>query len=96
MSQPVPADIDIARAAEMLPIAQIGARLGIPEEALEPYGKTKAKVSLDFYRQATARTPGRLVLVTAVTPSPAEGFVRHAASPETRNPSATKEYGGRR
>lgn len=71
MSQPVPADIDIARAAEMLPIAQIGARLGIPEEALEPYGKTKAKVSLDFYRQATARTPGRLVLVTAVTPTPA-------------------------
>ena len=68
---PVPADIDIARAAEMLPIAQIAERLGIPEAHLEPYGKTKAKVSLDLYRKLKDQTPGKLILVTAITPTPA-------------------------
>jgi len=68
---PVPADIDIARAAEMLPIAQIAERLGIPEAHLEPYGKTKAKISLDLYRKLKDQTPGKLILVTAITPTPA-------------------------
>ena len=68
---PVPADIDIARAAEMLPIAQIAERLGIPEAHLEPYGKTKAKVSLDLYRKLKDQTPGKLILMTAITPTPA-------------------------
>lgn len=68
---PVPADIDIARVAEMRPIAQIAERLGIPEAHLEPFGKTKAKVSLDLYRKLKNQTPGKLILVTAITPTPA-------------------------
>ena len=40
-------DIDIAQRAKMLPIGEIAARLGIPDDALEPYGRTKAKISLD-------------------------------------------------
>ncbi|MCE1229522.1 MAG: formate--tetrahydrofolate ligase, partial [Firmicutes bacterium] len=67
----VPADIDIARAAKLLPIGQIAEKLGIAQEDLEPYGHTKAKVSLNFCRQAEAREPGKLVLVTAISPTPA-------------------------
>ena len=68
---PVPADIDIARAAEMRPIQEIAERLGIPEEDLEPYGRTKAKVSLECCRRVKERPQGKLVLVTAITPTPA-------------------------
>jgi len=68
---PVPADIDIAREADMLLIEEIAARLGIPGEELEPYGRTKAKVSLDCYRRVKENAPGKLVLVTAITPTPA-------------------------
>ncbi|HLO66714.1 MAG TPA: formate--tetrahydrofolate ligase [Holophaga sp.] len=71
MAQTVPSDIDIARAARMLPIAQIAEKLGIPDEHLEQYGKHKAKVSLDFAREAKDRKPGKLILVTAITPTPA-------------------------
>jgi formate--tetrahydrofolate ligase len=46
-------------------------RLGIPEESLEPYGRFKAKVSLDFIRQLDNRPDGKLVLVTAISPTPA-------------------------
>ena len=68
---PVPADIDIARAADMKPIQEIAERLGIPEEDLEPYGRTKAKISLECYRRVKERPQGKLVLVTAITPTPA-------------------------
>jgi formate--tetrahydrofolate ligase len=71
MPQAVPADIDIARAATLLPIAQIASKLNIPEECYDPYGKTKAKVSLDYLRQVQQRPLGKLVLVTAITPTPA-------------------------
>jgi formate--tetrahydrofolate ligase len=64
-------NIDIAQAAKMLPIDQIADRLGIPEESLEPYGRHKAKVSLDYLASIRGRPPGRLVLVTAVSPTPA-------------------------
>jgi formate--tetrahydrofolate ligase len=64
-------DIEIARAAKMLPIAEIAARLGIPLDALEPYGRTKAKVSLDFVLGLEDRPDGKLILVTAITPTPA-------------------------
>ncbi|TDN90857.1 formate-tetrahydrofolate ligase [Microbacterium sp. BK668] len=64
-------NIEIAQAAEMLPIAQIAARLGIPEESLEPYGRHKAKISLDHLESLHDRPQGRLVLVTAVSPTPA-------------------------
>ncbi len=68
---PIPADIDIARAAKLLPIDQIAARLGIPDEDMEPYGKTKAKVSLAHYQRVKGNSPGKLILVTAISPTPA-------------------------
>ncbi|WP_306599661.1 formate--tetrahydrofolate ligase [Geothrix sp. 21YS21S-2] len=71
MHSPVPADIDIARHAAMLPIGEIAAKLGIPEPDLEPHGRTKAKISLDLYRRLRGGPQGRLVLVTAITPTPA-------------------------
>jgi formate--tetrahydrofolate ligase len=64
-------DLEIARAATLRPMAEIAARAGIPATALEPYGKTKAKVSLDFCMEAAARPQGRLVLVTGISPTPA-------------------------
>ena len=64
-------DIEIARAAVKQPIAQIGAKLGIPAEELVPYGHDKAKVSAGFIRSLAERKNGRLVLVTAINPTPA-------------------------
>ncbi|WP_135467595.1 formate--tetrahydrofolate ligase [Crenalkalicoccus roseus] len=64
-------DLEIARAARLRPIADIAARAGIPEAALIPYGRHKAKVELGFAEEAAARPPGRLVLVTGITPTPA-------------------------
>jgi formate--tetrahydrofolate ligase len=63
-------DIDIARAATLRPIPEIAARLDIPEDALHPYGRTKAKLSLDWIEAQPAHE-GRLVLVTAISPTPA-------------------------
>ena len=64
-------DIDIARAAKTQPIGEIGARLDIPSEALLPYGHTKAKISLDYIASLKHKPDGKLVLVTAITPTPA-------------------------
>jgi len=64
-------DLEIARQTKMLPIDQIAAQLHIPEEALERYGKYKAKVSLDFCHSLDNAPTGKLVLVTAVNPTPA-------------------------
>ncbi|MEP1931001.1 MAG: formate--tetrahydrofolate ligase [Roseibium sp.] len=64
-------DIEIARAAKMKPIQEIGDRLNIPEEALLPYGRTKAKVSGDFLKTLGSKKNGKLVLVTAINPTPA-------------------------
>src|SRR5262245_25279388 len=63
-------DIDIARAARMEPIAEIGAKLGIPANALHPYGQTKAKVDFAFIDPLRERRDGKLVLVTAISPTP--------------------------
>jgi len=63
-------DLDIARAATLQPIGAIAARAGIPEEALEPHGKYKAKIGLDFVRSQTGPA-GKLVLVTGISPTPA-------------------------
>jgi len=71
MPSSVKSDIEIARAAAKRPIVEIGARLGIPEEALELYGRYKAKVAPAFVRDARDRPHGRLILVTAMTPTPA-------------------------
>ena len=64
-------DIEIARAAKMKPIGEIAARLGIPDESLEPYGRTKAKIAMDWINQQQDREDGKLVLVTAINPTPA-------------------------
>src|SRR6185312_17132 len=67
-----PSNIDIAQQAKMRPIVQIAReRLGIPEEQLESYGRYKAKVSLDYLRQLENRPDGKLILVTAISPTPA-------------------------
>ena len=67
----VKSDIEIARAAAKKPIAEIGARLGIPPEALAPYGNDKAKVGAEFIASLSGRKDGRLILVTAINPTPA-------------------------
>jgi formate--tetrahydrofolate ligase len=65
-------DIEIAQAAAMRPIGHVAAdKLGIPDEALSPYGRYKAKISLDYIRSLADRPNGRLILVTAITPTPA-------------------------
>ena len=65
-------DIDIARAATMKPILPLAEdRLGIPAEALVPFGHHKAKLSLDYIASIKDRPKGKLVLVTAITPTPA-------------------------
>jgi formate--tetrahydrofolate ligase len=64
-------DLDIARATALRPIAEIAARAGVPEAALEPYGAHKAKVSLDFAAEQRAKPGGKLVLVTGISPTAA-------------------------
>lgn len=64
-------DIEIAQAATILPIQQIGEKIGIPATSLIPYGHDKAKISADFIRSTRDKPNGHLVLVTAVSPTPA-------------------------
>ncbi|RME14497.1 MAG: formate--tetrahydrofolate ligase [Alphaproteobacteria bacterium] len=64
-------DIQIAREANKKPIQQIGAKLGIPEQELIPFGHDKAKVSQSFIRSLADRPDGKLILVTAINPTPA-------------------------
>ena len=67
----MPTDLEIARAAKMRPIMEIGAKLGVPADALEPYGRFKAKIGLDFVRSVQDCKDGALVLVTGISPTPA-------------------------
>src|ERR1700685_2496053 len=55
----------------MLPIGETAAKLGIPDEALSPYGRYKAKIGLDYVGSLDSRPNGKLILVTAITPTPA-------------------------
>ncbi len=64
-------DIQIAQKAELKPIREIAEKLGIPEKHLIPYGHTKAKVDLRYFDELADRPDGKLVLVTATTPTPA-------------------------
>ena len=64
-------DIEIARAANKKPIQEIGAKRGIEREHLLPYGHDKAKVSADFIASLKGRPDGKLILVTAINPTPA-------------------------
>ena len=64
-------DIEIAQQAKMLRISKVAEKLGIPEEHLVPYGHYKAKVSLEYVDSLKNRKDGKLILVTAITPTPA-------------------------
>jgi formate--tetrahydrofolate ligase len=64
-------DIEIARAAAKLPIQTIAAKLGIPEGSLIPYGRDKAKIDAAFLAGLKSRRDGKLILVTAINPTPA-------------------------
>jgi formate--tetrahydrofolate ligase len=67
----VPSDIEIAQAAKMNPIREVAAKLGIPESAISPYGHYKAKIGLDYIDSLKGRPDGKLILVTAISPTPA-------------------------
>jgi formate--tetrahydrofolate ligase len=67
----VKTDIEIAREASMKPITEVAAKVGIPSDALLQYGPTKAKVTADFIDSLKGRPDGKLILVTAINPTPA-------------------------
>lgn len=64
-------DIEIARAASKKPVQDIGSALGIPQDCLVPYGHDKAKISAQFLSELEGRPDGKLILVTAINPTPA-------------------------
>ncbi|HAL32093.1 MAG TPA: formate--tetrahydrofolate ligase [Lachnospiraceae bacterium] len=67
----MPSDIEIAQNAKMLPIKDVAASLGLGEEDIEPYGRYKAKLTDEYIKSIGDRPDGRLVLVTAINPTPA-------------------------
>ena len=67
----VPSDIEVARASKMRPVVEIGAKLGIPADALYSYGPNIAKLASGFVDGLEDRPDGKLILVTAITPTPA-------------------------
>ena len=67
----MPSDLEISRAAALQPIADIAAKAGVPPAALEPYGRFKAKIGLDFVQARSANPSGKLVLVTGISPTAA-------------------------
>ena len=64
-------DIEIAQEAAMIPVKEVAARYGIKEDDLELYGKYKAKLTDELWNQIKDRPDGKLVLVTAINPTPA-------------------------
>jgi formate--tetrahydrofolate ligase len=64
-------DLEIARAAKLRPIQDVAGRLGIPADALEPYGRHIAKVGAPFLKDLKSKPDGKLILVTAISPTPA-------------------------
>lgn len=64
-------DIEIAQEAKMLPIAQVAAKLGVEDDEIEFYGKYKAKINLDIWNRLKDKSDGKLILVTAINPTPA-------------------------
>ena len=64
-------DVEIAQSAEMKPIVEIAQKVGLDEDDLELYGKYKAKLTDDLWEKVKDRPDGKLVLVTAINPTPA-------------------------
>jgi len=71
LSNRIPTDIEIAQRAKMKPVMELARELGIEEDEVELYGKYKAKISLNVYRRLQDRPDGKLILVTAINPTPA-------------------------
>lgn len=71
MNIAIPSDIEIAQNAVLRPMDGIAQKLGVPGEYLEPYGKNKAKIPLNFYHSLAENRPGKLVLISAINPTPA-------------------------
>ena len=67
----MPSDIEIAQKATLKPITEIAAKIGIPLASLESYGHYKAKIGFDFLESLKSRPDGKLILVTAISPTPA-------------------------
>ena len=74
-------DIEIAQEAQMVHIREVAAKLDIPEDDLELYGKYKAKLSDELIRRVSDRKDGKLILVTAINPTPAGGKDHHERRP---------------
>ena len=64
-------DVEIAQSCKMLPIKEVAAQIGVGEEYLDYYGKYKAKLSDDLIKKVKNNRDGKLILVTAVNPTPA-------------------------
>lgn len=64
-------DLEIAQACELKPMNEVAAKAGIPAEALEPYGRNKAKIDFNFIQSLKDREDGKLILVTAINPTKA-------------------------
>ena len=64
-------DIEIARYSRMLPIEEVAAKLEIPEDCIERFGKYKAKIELDFCRKLKGQSSAKLILVSSINPTPA-------------------------
>ncbi|MBR6003565.1 MAG: formate--tetrahydrofolate ligase, partial [Lachnospiraceae bacterium] len=64
-------DIEIAQEAKLMPIKDVAASIGIAEDDLELYGKYKAKISDEWYQRNKNNKDGKLILVTAINPTPA-------------------------
>ena len=71
MAMKVGSDIEIARAAKMRPIEEVAGKIGIPAQHLYRHGPTKAKLALEFVESLKSKPNGKLILVTAITPTPA-------------------------
>ena len=77
----IPSSLEIAQAAELRPIADVAADLGVEESELELFGRYKAKIELSLLKRLDAEPDGKLVFVTAITPTPAgEGKTTTAIS----------------
>src|SRR3546814_11673997 len=78
-------DIEIAREAKMKPITEVGEKLGIPADALMQFGPTKAKLSYDYLESIKKNKDGKLILVTAISQTPAgEGKTTTTVGPTGR------------
>ena len=83
--EPVPSDIDIAQAATLKPIRDVAAQLGLTEDDLDLYGKYKAKLDLTEIRKLPRKA--KLILVTAISPTPAGVGVPARALPRSVAPA---------